>query len=105
MPVMMVQAMNKQFITKHGHQSLMKKCTEPLMRLTIECFLSLPEGTNLGCVAVATKSTGYTDWRCLNTTSAQTGLCKDKVMSKTVAEAPDLEPEGLSPADHGQGSV
>ena len=52
----------------------------------IEHFLSLPEGTKLGCVTVSGKSKGYKGWRCLNATAAQTGLRKDEVTSKTVAE-------------------
>ena len=86
--VMMVKAMNKRFVKKHGYQSLMKKRKEPLTKLMIERFLSLPEGTKLGCVTVSANSKGYIGWRCLNATAAQTltGLRKDEVTSKTVAE-------------------
>ena len=56
------------------------------MRLMIARFPSLPEGTKLGCVTVSAKSKGYKGWRCLNATAAQTGLRKDEVASKTVAE-------------------
>ena len=58
MTVMMVKAMNKRFVMKHGYQSLTKKRKEPLMRPMIERFLSLPEGTKLGCVTVSAKSRG-----------------------------------------------
>ena len=64
----------------------MKKRKELLTRRMIERFLSLPEGTKLGCVTVSGKSKGYKSWRCLNATAAQTGLRKDEVASKTVAE-------------------
>ena len=90
MTVMMVKALNKikHFVKKHGYQSLMKKEKEPLTRLTIERFLSLLEGTKLGCVTVSAKSKGYKSWQCLNATAAQTGLRKesDEVASNTVAE-------------------
>ena len=89
MMVMMVKAMNKRFVKKHGYQSLMKKRKELLTRHMIERFLSLPEGTKLGCVTVSGKSKGYKSWRCLNAMAAQTGLRKDEVASKTVAAPPE----------------
>ena len=83
---MMVHGMNKRFVKQHGYKALMKKCKKPLTRLMIERFLSLPEGTKLGCVTVSAKSKGYKDWRCLNAPVAQTGLRADEVVSRSVKE-------------------
>lgn len=84
--LMAMKSMNKRFIKKWGYQALITKRKEPLTRRMIEGFLSIKEGTRLGCVKVDAKSRGYKSWRCLNATSAQTGLRKDEVSCKTKKE-------------------
>lgn len=84
--IMAIKSMNKRFIKKWGYASLSTKRKEPLTRRMIVAFMSLKEGTKLGCIRVSNKSRGYKSWRCLNATSAQTGLRKDEVACKTKAQ-------------------
>ena len=81
-----MKSVTKRFIVKHGYKSLVMKRAQPLTRKIIVSFFSLKEGTSLGSIKVKRTSRAWRSWRALNATAAQTGVRKDEVSCKTVAQ-------------------